>query len=78
MENEFLTFGVPGFFELLIILMLCVVPIALIALAVAYVMKGNRERQKLLAQMDRLAAELEQLQSQIKNEGKDRRPAGSG
>ncbi len=75
MATEILAFFTPGPLELIVILMVALVflaiPVVLIVLAVIYVSRSNKERQKLRLEVGKLAGELEEVRKQVKGGEKE-------
>ena len=70
MTSDTLAFFTPGPLELIVVLMVALVflaiPVVLIVLAVIYVSRSNKERQKLRLKVEKLTDELEQVRKQVK------------
>ncbi len=68
MINEILAFWTPGPLELIFIFVLSfvvfVIPAALIILFVIYVIRNNKERQKLRMEVEKLTEEVSKLKQE--------------
>ncbi len=68
MINEILAFWTPGPLELIFIFVLsCVVfviPAALIVLLIIYLVKNNKEKQRLRMEVEKLTAEVSKLKQE--------------
>lgn len=71
MISGILAFRAPGAIELLVIFILVAILIFLIVLAVKFVSKGSKERQKLRMELGKLSDELEQIRKQAEGSKKD-------
>lgn len=64
--DAILVFRAPGPIELLVIFIVFAIPIFLIFLAVRFISKGSKERQKLRMELGKLSEELERIRKQAK------------
>jgi uncharacterized membrane-anchored protein YhcB (DUF1043 family) len=70
--------GPPGPIEWSLIFIFLAVPIIIVALAVRFISRGNKERQKLRIELGKLADELERVRKQAEGSKKDNSSAKSG
>ena len=64
MLNQFLGFGTPGAFEILIILVILGIPITLVIVFVRLLLRNKKENIRLRLEVGKLADELEQARKQ--------------
>jgi len=68
----------PGGIKWLVIFIFLAILIFLFVLAVRFISKGSKQRQKLQQELGRLADELEQIRRQAEADKKDKSSAQSG
>jgi len=61
----------PGLMELLATFFVFMVPVILIVLFIVFIIRSSKKRRKLRFELDKLAAELEQMHQQAKSGAKD-------
>jgi len=75
MISEIVAVVLPGLMEFLVILFMVLVifgiPIVLIVLFVGYVIRSNKERQKIRLELGKLADEIEQMRKQRESDARN-------
>ena len=71
MTNDIFTFGLPGLFELMLIVFIVlihyVLPILLVIWIIRSLVRNKRENQRLRLEVGKLADEVQQIRKQMEN-----------
>jgi hypothetical protein len=75
MIENILLMGVPGLYEWLVIMIICLIcygiPVFLIIYFIRFVIQTGKERRLMRLELGKLADELQQLKKELKSEHKD-------